>query len=85
MDVCGGGTISVGATSISFTNDHTEPCTLSDCTLPGWPTTNPVIPAKQGSTPGTGTVPLSTPATAGDYPYTASCCKKRTGPQIKVQ
>ena len=85
MDICGGGTIGVGATSISFTNDHTESCTISGCTMPGWPTTDPVIPAKQGPTPGSGTVNLSAPATAGEYSYSPSCCKKRTDPTIKVQ
>jgi hypothetical protein len=85
MDICGGGTISVGANSINFTNDHTEACTITSCTLAGWPTTDPVIAAKQGSTPGSGTVNLSVPATAGTYTYTPNCCRKRNNPQIKVQ
>lgn len=85
MDVCAGGTISVGANSVTFENHHTETCTLSGCDMPGWPTTDPVVPAKSGETPGTLIVNLSTPAVAGNYPYSASCCKKRTGPEIKVQ
>lgn len=85
MDVCAGGTISVGANSVTFENHHTEACTISGCTMPGWPTTNPVVPAKSGDTPGTLTVDLSTRAVKGDYPYTASCCRKKTGPAIKVQ
>jgi hypothetical protein len=80
MDICGGGTVGVGATSISFTNDHNEDCTITSCTLPGWPTTDPVITAKS-----TQPVNLTQPATAGDYTYTPSCCRKRTNPVIKVQ
>jgi len=85
MDVCGGGTISVGATSITFENHHADDCTLSDCNLPGWPTTSPVVPKKVGGTAGTLTVPLNPPAVAGDYTYSPSCCTKRTNPTIKVQ
>jgi len=80
MDICAGGTVSVGATSISFTNNHNENCTITSCTIAGWPTTDPVIAAKT-----TQSVPLSTPATAGDYTYTPNCCTKRTDPIIKVQ
>ncbi len=80
MDICAGGTISIGATSISFTNNHDEDCTITSCTMAGWPTTAPVITHKQ-----TQSVPLSTPATKGDYTYTPNCCKKRTDPTIKVQ
>jgi hypothetical protein len=85
MDVCGGGTISVGATSITFENHHDQTCTLADCTMSGWPTTDPVVPAKNGATPGTLTVQLSSSAVAGDYTYTPSCCNKRGAPVIKVQ
>ncbi len=85
MDVCAGGTINAGATTVTFENHHPESCTISGCTMPGWPTSDPVVPAQQGGHPGTLTVQLSQPAVVGDYPYTASCCKKRTGPQIKVQ
>ena len=85
MVVCAGGTIRVGDTLIDFVNHHNVDCTLSDCDMPGWPTTDPLVPKKVGSTPGTSTVGLSTPATACDYTYSASCCAKRTNPTIKVQ
>lgn len=85
MDVCAGGTINAGATSITFTNHHSEDCTITSCDMPGWPTTDPVIPRKQGSTPGSQIVELSTPATPGTYDYTPTCCDEETGPQIKVQ
>jgi hypothetical protein len=85
MDVCAGGTINAGATSITFTNHHPEDCTITGCDMPGWPTTDPVIPGKQGSTPGSLAVDLSTPATQGTYDYTPDCCDEETGPQIKVQ
>ena len=85
MDVCGGGTISTTTSSITFVNNHPEACTLSGCTLPGWPTTDPVVPARANGTDGTLVVNLSPPLPTGDYPYSASCCKKRTDPVIKVQ
>ena len=80
MDIRAGGTISVGAASIAFTNNHNEDCTITSCTIAGWPTTPPVITKKT-----TQSVPLSTPATTGDYTYTPDCCGKRTNPVIKVQ
>jgi hypothetical protein len=52
MDVCGGGTISTTTSSITFENNHPEACTLSGCTLPGWPTTDPVVPARANGTDG---------------------------------
>jgi len=88
MDVCAGGFISVGATSITFTNDHPVACNITSCTLPGFPHIPPpvVVPAKVGSKPGTKTVTLNPPPTVKcDYPYTPDCCNKETNPVIKVQ
>lgn len=85
MDICAGGTIDAGATSITFTNNHNQQCTITSCNMPGWPTQPPVIPARSGSTPGTGVVNLSTPAQIGTYNYTPNCCDELTAPQIKVQ
>jgi len=85
MDICAGGTISVGATQIDFTNNHTEDCAITSSDMPGWPTTDPVIPKRQGGIAGTGTVYLTTPATAGSYTYTPVCCDQETDPIIRVQ
>jgi hypothetical protein len=85
MDVCGGGAISTITSSITFENNHAEACTLSGSALPGWPTTDPVVPARANGIDGTLTIPLSPPLPTGDYPYSASCCRKRTDPQIKVE
>lgn len=85
MDICAGGTINAGATSITFTNHHMEQCTITSCGLPGWPTTPPVVPGKQGNNPGTKVVDLTTPATVGNYPYTPNCCPQAGSPEIKVQ
>jgi len=85
MDICAGVTVIIGTQSITFTNDHKEACTITSCDMPGWPTTDPVIPKKQGSTPGTGVVQLSQPATKGHYTYTPDCCKQENDPVIKVQ
>ena len=85
MDICAGGTINAGVNTITFTNHHTAQCTITSCTMPGWPTTDPVVPGKQGSTPGSKVVNLSTPATVGSYTYTPDCCDQGTDPVIKVQ
>jgi|HubBroStandDraft_5_1064220.scaffolds.fasta_scaffold1726458_1 hypothetical protein len=88
MDVCAGGTINAGATSITFTNHHKVPCNITSCALPGFPKIPPpvTVPAKVGSTPGTITVPLNPPPTqTGDYEYTPDCCDLETNPVIKVQ
>ena len=85
MDVCDGGTINSGSTSVSFTNNKTQACTITSCTLAGWPTTDPVVPAKQGTTPGSLVVQLSVAAQVGTYTYTPNCCAKRTNPTIKVE
>jgi hypothetical protein len=85
MDICAGGSINVGATSITFTNDHKVECKITSCELPGFPP-NVVVPAKVGSHPGTKTVQLNPPPTVkGDYEYTPNCCGKETNPVIKVQ
>jgi hypothetical protein len=88
MNVCAGGSISVGATSIIFTNHHPVECKITSCDLPGFPPIPPdvVVPAKVGSHPGTKTVQLNPPPMAkGDYEYTPDCCGKETNPVIKVQ
>jgi hypothetical protein len=88
MDICAGGTINSGSTSITFTNNHHVPCNITSCSLPGFPAIPPivVVPARVGSNPGTKTVPLNPPPTVKrDYPYTPDCCDKETGPVIKVQ
>ncbi len=90
MDVCAGGTISIGATSITFTNNHPEPCNITSCDLPGFPPIPPdvQVPARVGSQPGTITVPLNPPPSVVNpkgYPYTPACCDEDTNPTIKVQ
>jgi hypothetical protein len=74
IDVCKGGTIPAGATSFTFVNHHTEPCTISGLKMPGWPPTNPVIPAEQNGVPGQLTIQLSVMPAPGKYAYLASCC-----------
>jgi hypothetical protein len=85
MDICAGGQISIGAKQVQFTNDHSVDCTITSCTMPQWPKTPPVIPKRQGGTPGVGIVQLTAPATQGKYDYTPNCCDKQNNPQIKVQ
>jgi len=85
MDVCAGGTISTTTNSITFVNHHPEPCDLGSCDLPGWPTTDPVVPAAANGVAGTLTLQLSPPTAKGGYPYSPDCCDDETNPQIKVQ
>jgi hypothetical protein len=84
MDVCKGATISAGSTSITFTNNHSEPCAITGCNMPGWPANNLVVPAEQNGVPGTLTVQLSVVVPKRTYPYQASCCPE-SHPKIIVQ
>ena len=83
MDVCKGGTVSAGSTSIRLTNNHPEPCAITGCEMPGWPA-NLVVPAEQNGVPGTLTVQLAARVAPGTYPYQASCCPE-SHPKIIVQ
>jgi hypothetical protein len=87
VNVCVGGTCSAGVTSITFTNSLTESVTITSCTMPGWPNSEPVIPAAQNGVSGSGTVQLSARTTIGDYSFTTdpACNTMATNPKIKVQ
>ena len=45
IPVCTGGTVANGASSVTFTNALPEEVTITSCTMPGWPNTEPVVPA----------------------------------------
>jgi hypothetical protein len=95
MNVCDGGTISGGVTSITFTNPSTTTIyTITNCvstsngqTMPGWPATDPAIPKAQNGVAGTHTVQLAVAAQPGNtYQYTPSPqCPQATAPKIIVQ
>jgi len=94
MNVCDGGTISGGVTSILFTNtSNTTSYTITSCkdsngnTMPGWPATDPVIPMASGGVNGTHTVQLSVAAISGkQYSYTPNpLCPNNLPPKIIVQ
>ena len=85
MDICKGGTIRSGATSITFTNHHPAACTITNCTLPGCPAIDPVVPAEQNGVPGKLVVQLVVVVQKGTYKYNASCCKKGANPQIQIK
>jgi hypothetical protein len=75
--VCKDGTLSRTASSITFLNNNTVPCTITSCGVPGWPSPpqpNPVVPAA-----GTTTVQLVSQTQPGTYPYTSGCCSSRGG------
>jgi hypothetical protein len=88
VTVCQDGMIGGNSTSITFANYNAYPCTITSCAVPGWaspPRPNPIVPAAQGSVPGTITVPLAGQTQPGTYPYTSDCCPGATDPTIKVQ
>ena len=85
--VCQDGTIGGNASSITFLNYNTVPCTITSCGVPGWPSPPqqpPVVPAAQGGVPGTKTVLLVGQTQPGAYPYTSDCCSLETPPKIIV-
>jgi len=84
MDVCVGGTVRAGATSITFTNPRPEPCTITGCKIPGWPPNPPTVPAAQGGTPGKLVIQLAERGPSGTYPYSVSCCPD-AHPVIKLE
>jgi hypothetical protein len=89
IPICSGGEVSANAGSIAFTNTSTTTYAITSCvdssgnTMPGWPATDPQIPA------GGATVQLSVVTKANNtYTYTTSpVCpnKKRNNPTIHVQ
>ena len=78
MDVCAGGTTTGG--SVTFENHNNEECTITglgsllNCGSPF------IVPAK-----GSMTCTVLSNATKATYPYTASCCRKKTNPSIVYQ
>lgn len=89
MQVCDGGTIQGGVTSITFTNSsttvaytiNTPKSTSNGSNMPGWPATAPVI-AKASTT----VVQLAVSAQSGNtYEYTTTpACPIATNPKIVV-
>lgn len=89
MNVCDGGTVSSGITVIPFTNTSTTTdYTITSCkdangnTMPGWPTTDPVIPKASSAN-----VVLKVATISGkQYTYIPSpVCPNNTPPKIVVQ
>jgi hypothetical protein len=80
--VCQDGTLSRTASSITFLNNNTVPCTITSCGVPGWPSPpqpNPVVPAALNGVPGTKTVQLVSQTQPGTFPYTSGCCSTKAG------
>lgn len=81
VDVMNGGTIAVGAKSVTFTNATSGTVYVNNCQLPGFP-------SKVGIPHGGGNVVFSPPgpaAVAGSYSYSTSASIGGTLPIIKVQ
>ena len=81
VDVMTGGTIPVGAKSVSFTNSTGSTVYVNNCALAGFPTK---VPVPNGG----GSVVFSPPgpaAVAGNYSYSTSASIGGAMPVIKVQ
>jgi len=87
IPVCTGGTAPNGASSVTFTNALPEEVTITSCTMPGWPHTEPEVPAALNGVNGTKTVQLDELTRTGTYEYTTDpvCNNMGTNPEIKVQ
>lgn len=86
--ICQDGEIGGNASSITFVNPTTSPCTITSCAVPGWPSPpqpNPVVPAAQNGVNGQVTVQLISQTQPGLYNYTSDCCPQAMPPKIKVQ
>jgi hypothetical protein len=85
IDLCAGGTVSAGSTTITFTNHRPNACTITGLgSLLSCGNSFPV-PAKASGVNGTKTCTILTNATAGTYPYSSSCCGDETNPVIIMQ
>jgi hypothetical protein len=85
IDLCAGGTVSAGSTTITFTNHRPRACTitgLGDLLSCGDPFS---VPAKANGVNGTITCTILSNAAAGTYPYSSSCCDGETNPSIVYQ
>jgi hypothetical protein len=85
IDLCAGGTVSAGSTTITFTNHRPKACTitgLGDLLSCGDPFS---VPAKANGVNGTITCTILSNAAAGTYPYQSSCCDDQTNPSIVYQ
>ncbi len=81
IPVCNGGSAAPGVSSLTFTNTLPQAVTITSCTMPGWPATNPVVPAA-----GSKVVQLATRTVTGSYTYTTDpfCTPPDTNPKIVV-
>jgi hypothetical protein len=85
LPLCDGGTVDANVTSIYFKNTTGTNCTITSCTMPGWPSTAQPVP--KGTT---AVVTLTVPAKKGGGPYeyvldaNCNCGGPETNPTIKV-
>ena len=85
IDLCAGGTVSAGSTTITFTNHRPTQCTINGLgSLLNCGNSFPV-PAKANGVNGTVTCTILPGAPAGRYPYSSSCCDDETNPVIIMQ
>jgi hypothetical protein len=89
FDVCAGGTVTAGTSSVTFTNHRTTSCTLTNIssdptsltTLTGQ--SSITVPAASGTPPVNGSVTVAIiTSVKGTYKYHASCCPQAGNPAI---
>jgi hypothetical protein len=72
IDICAGGNVGPGETSIKLVNNHGQTCHIDDLNLPDADPPGPYdIPAHKSQT-------ITFSHIAGDYGYTPDCCSKPT-------
>ena len=85
FDLCAGGTVSAGSTTITFTNHRPTACTITglgslvDCG------NSFSVPGRSGVVNGTKTCNILSSATPGTYSYSSSCCDDEMNPVIIYQ
>jgi hypothetical protein len=85
IDLCAGGTVSAGSTTITFTNHRPNACTITGLGNLLSCGNSFSVPAKANGVNGTITCTILSNAAAGRYPYSSSCCDDETNPVIIMQ
>ena len=85
FDLCAGGTVSAGSTTVTFTNHRPNACTITGLGNLLSCGNSFVVPAKANGVNGSITCTILANAAAGTYPYSSSCCDDQTNPAIIYQ
>jgi len=85
FDLCAGGTVSAGSTTVTFTNHRPNACTITGLGSLLSCGNSFVVPARANGVNGSITCTILSNAAAGTYPYSSTCCDDQTNPVIIMQ